>query len=195
MEPRFGHDFSKVRVHTDDTAAEAARTLHANAFTAGSHVVFSEGQFAPDTSNGRRLLAHELTHVVQQTAIGLHTTGLIQRDQTTEEKVKGVISPNVQLREEAVKTGEGQLAKRIAKREAEIKGMLDELGSNPKSQSSKDRAKALNKDLAKDLETIIHEPDSRYVNKDLRKDIMDSVQRVKLQKLKLKGANTNLRSV
>lgn len=102
-ELRFGHDFSQVRVHTDDTAAEAARILHANAFTAGSHIVFREGQFAPDTSNGRRLLAHELTHVVQQTATGLHTTGLIQRDQATEEKVKRVISPNVQMREGAAK--------------------------------------------------------------------------------------------
>jgi len=71
MEPRFGHDFSRVRVHTDRRAAESAQSIDALAYTVGSHVVFASGQFAPDTPAGRRLLAHELTHVVQQ-APGIH---------------------------------------------------------------------------------------------------------------------------
>jgi outer membrane protein OmpA-like peptidoglycan-associated protein len=66
MEPRFGHDFSRVRVHTDDRAAESARAVNALAYTIGRDVVFGEGQYAPEASEGRRLLAHELTHVVQQ---------------------------------------------------------------------------------------------------------------------------------
>ena len=66
MEPRFRHDFSGVRVHTDQRAAESARAVNATAYTVGPTVVFGEGQFAPHTSAGRRLLAHELTHVVQQ---------------------------------------------------------------------------------------------------------------------------------
>ena len=66
MESRFGHDFSGVRVHTDRRAAESARSIDALAYTVGSHVVFGAGQFTPDTLAGRRLLAHELTHVVQQ---------------------------------------------------------------------------------------------------------------------------------
>jgi hypothetical protein len=66
MEARFGYDFSKVRVHTDATAALSARALGAHAYTVGSDVVFAAGRFAPDTVAGRRLLAHELTHVVQQ---------------------------------------------------------------------------------------------------------------------------------
>ncbi len=66
MEPRFGHDFSGVRVHADAGAAESARAVNAHAYTVGKDVVFGRGQFAPHTSAGRQLLAHELTHVVQQ---------------------------------------------------------------------------------------------------------------------------------
>jgi hypothetical protein len=66
MEPRFGHDFSKVRVHADARAAESARAVNALAYTVGRDVVFGSGQYAPRTSAGRRLLAHELTHTVQQ---------------------------------------------------------------------------------------------------------------------------------
>jgi Domain of unknown function (DUF4157) len=66
MESRFNHNFSQVRVHTDHRAAESARAVNALAYTAGHDVVFGAGQFSPETAAGRRLLAHELTHVVQQ---------------------------------------------------------------------------------------------------------------------------------
>jgi hypothetical protein len=66
VEPRFGHDFSRVRVHTDAQAAESARSVKALAYTVGTNVVFGSGQYAPHTSAGRRLLVHELTHVIQQ---------------------------------------------------------------------------------------------------------------------------------
>jgi hypothetical protein len=66
MEPRFGHDFSRVRVHADERAAESARSVAALAYTVGRDVVFDTGRYAPHTLEGRRLLAHELTHVVQQ---------------------------------------------------------------------------------------------------------------------------------
>jgi hypothetical protein len=66
MESHFGESFSEVRIHTGERAADAAGTLHARAFTVGEDIVFGEGQFAPETPEGRRLLAHELTHVVQQ---------------------------------------------------------------------------------------------------------------------------------
>jgi hypothetical protein len=65
MEPRFGRDFSHVRVHTDAKAVESAQALNALAYTAGQNVVFGPGQFAPRTFAGKRLLAHELTHVIQ----------------------------------------------------------------------------------------------------------------------------------
>jgi hypothetical protein len=66
MEPRFGHDFGQVRVHTDAQAAESAQAVNALAYTVGREVVFGAGQYAPATSAGQRLVAHELTHVVQQ---------------------------------------------------------------------------------------------------------------------------------
>lgn len=66
FDSRFGHDFSQVRVHTDQRAAESARAVSAQAYTVGSDVVFGEHRYAPETSSGRRLLAHELTHVIQQ---------------------------------------------------------------------------------------------------------------------------------
>jgi hypothetical protein len=65
MEPRFGQEFSGVRVHTDAKAAEAARAVDARAFTMGRDVVFGEGNYAPQSVSGRQLLAHELAHVVQ----------------------------------------------------------------------------------------------------------------------------------
>ena len=72
MESRFRHDFSSVRVHHDEQAAESARALHALAYTVGRDVVFGPGQYAPHTASGGRLLAHELTHLVQQ---GIATSG------------------------------------------------------------------------------------------------------------------------
>ena len=66
FEPRFGHDFSSVRLHTDANGATAARSVSAKAFTLGSDVAFAAGQYSPETTSGKRLLAHELTHVVQQ---------------------------------------------------------------------------------------------------------------------------------
>jgi len=66
MEPRFGYDFSRVRVHADGEAANVARSVNSRAFTVGRDMVFGAGQYAPRTSTGQRLLAHELTHVVQQ---------------------------------------------------------------------------------------------------------------------------------
>ena len=68
FEPRLGRDFSGVRVHTDARAAEAARSVNALAYTVGRDVVFGAGQYSPTTTEGQRLLAHELTHVVQQSA-------------------------------------------------------------------------------------------------------------------------------
>jgi len=68
METRFGHDFSQVRIHQGGAAEQSARDVGAQAYTVGSHIVFGAGRLAPETPQGRRLLAHELTHVVQQEA-------------------------------------------------------------------------------------------------------------------------------
>ncbi|MFL5256257.1 MAG: DUF4157 domain-containing protein, partial [Rhodopila sp.] len=68
FEPRFGQDFSDVRLHTDSAAAESARTIQAKAFSFGQDLVFGEGEYAPDSQSGRRLLAHELAHVARNAA-------------------------------------------------------------------------------------------------------------------------------
>ncbi len=76
FEPRFGRDFREIRVHDDAEAAQSASAIFASAFTVGSHVVFGDGRFSPTTPKGRRLLAHELTHVMQQDG----GAAVVQRD-------------------------------------------------------------------------------------------------------------------
>jgi hypothetical protein len=66
FEPRFGRDLSNVRVHADEKAAESARTVSAHAYAVAQHMVFAKGRYQPGSSEGRRLLAHELTHTIQQ---------------------------------------------------------------------------------------------------------------------------------
>ena len=74
FEPRFGSDLSQVRVHADERAAESARAIDALAYTSGSEIVFGAGQYAPQTHEGQRLLAHELVHVHQQAGATLSRT-------------------------------------------------------------------------------------------------------------------------
>lgn len=71
MGSRFGHDFSQVRIHTDTRAALSAQALGANAYSVGIDIVFGESRYAPGSREGDRLLAHELTHVVQQARYGV----------------------------------------------------------------------------------------------------------------------------
>src|SRR5207253_2492166 len=72
FEPGFGRDFSHVRVHNDSKAQASASAVNAAAYTVGGDIVLGEGQSGPETSEGQQLLAHELTHVVQQTGTGGH---------------------------------------------------------------------------------------------------------------------------
>jgi len=82
FEPRLGHDFGAVRVHTGPLAERSAAAVRARAFTLGNDVVFGRGEYAPDSPAGRHLLAHELTHVVQQTP-------MVARRQPLEQRVPG----------------------------------------------------------------------------------------------------------
>jgi outer membrane protein OmpA-like peptidoglycan-associated protein len=76
FEPRFGHDFASVRVHTDAHAAASAAAIGAVAYTYGPHIAFAAGRYEPTTISGRRLLAHELTHVLQQGSTDGRLAGL-----------------------------------------------------------------------------------------------------------------------
>ncbi len=91
MEQRFGHDFSRVRVHTGAEAAESARSVNALAYTMDRDIVFGAGRYAPATSAGRRLIAHELTHVLQQ-ASGRQTPDIQRTPDTTHAAQKCGIS-------------------------------------------------------------------------------------------------------
>ncbi|MGV9711222.1 eCIS core domain-containing protein [Gordonia sp. NPDC003424] len=66
MEGRFGHDFGDVRIHDDAAAHDSAKSVHAQAYTVGSDIVFQSGKYDPDSHAGKHMIAHELTHVVQQ---------------------------------------------------------------------------------------------------------------------------------
>jgi len=90
MENRFGHDFSGVRVHTDNRAAESARSVNALAYTVGRDVVFGAGQYSPQSFSGRRLLAHELAHVVQQAGATKSSLN-IQREPDKKPKRRDVV--------------------------------------------------------------------------------------------------------
>ena len=94
MESRFQHDFSAVRVHTGSEAAEAARTIQARAFTVGPNIVFGHGEFAPGTTEGKQLMAHELSHVIQQRSNPMTAGRVVQRqpsalEQSTSQAERG----------------------------------------------------------------------------------------------------------
>ena len=82
MEPRFGRDLSRVRIHTGPQAAQSAADVQANAYTVGQDVFFGAGRYNPHSGEGKRLLAHELSHTVQQSGAGPASPNLVQRDNT-----------------------------------------------------------------------------------------------------------------
>jgi len=104
MEPRFGMDFSQVRVHTDAKAAESARAVDAQAYTVGRDVVFSEGHYTPHLRQGSKLLAHELAHVIQQERGGASTPPLRG----------GVLEQDADATASALATGDGTIHVREA---------------------------------------------------------------------------------
>jgi len=91
MELRFSHNFSQVRVHADDRAAESARAVNALAYTVGQEIVLDAGQYAPATKAGQRLLAHELTHVIQQgSGLAKQPLGITSANQSSEQEADRV---------------------------------------------------------------------------------------------------------
>ena len=81
LEPRFGHDFSQVQVHTDARAAQSAAAVQAQAYTVGQHIVFGAGRYAPHTPKGQGLIRHELVHTIQQGSIALPSLDSLQVSQ------------------------------------------------------------------------------------------------------------------
>jgi hypothetical protein len=124
MEARFGHDFSHVRVHTDNVAAEAARAVSARAFTVGRDIVFAADQYSPTTTEGRRLLAHELTHVAQQTA---PAHGMARAAQPSAVRL-------ARDKDKTVLEGEGKTGGTTVDKATEVRRVILKTLSDPKSQ-------------------------------------------------------------
>jgi hypothetical protein len=121
---RFGYDFSHVRVHTDTTAAAAARAVSARAFTVGRDIVFAADQYSPATSVGRRLLAHELTHVAQQTAPAEGTARVTQPSAVRLARDK----------DKTILEGEGKTGATTVDKATEVRRIIIKTLSDPKSQ-------------------------------------------------------------
>lgn len=109
MEPRFGHDFSGVRVHTDARAAESAEAVNAHAYTVGQDVVFAPGQYQPSTETGNALIAHELSHVLQQDGVSGQTVKAVSNPVDASEREADVAAERV-LRNEPVTLNESPSA-------------------------------------------------------------------------------------
>src|SRR5207253_8371230 len=119
MEERFEHDFGHVRVHTDTQAARSASEIKAEAYTVGDHVVFGHGRHTPDTDSGRRLLAHELSHVIQQRGKTEHSS--LQRQVGSHDTTGSTASPVVKEGENKqgqLHDDEGKHEKAVADKEA-----------------------------------------------------------------------------
>jgi hypothetical protein len=123
MEASFGEDFSAVRVHTGGEAAASAKSIRALAYTAGSDVVFDSGRYAPETGEGRKLLAHELAHVTQQASAG--EPGRIMR--TAAEDTISSYTHYLNLDEEGL--GRHLLARALAGAYSEVTEVFETLGS------------------------------------------------------------------
>jgi hypothetical protein len=148
LEPRFDHDFSNVRVHADATAADSASAVGALAYTVGRHVVFGARQYAPYTAEGLRLMAHELSHVVQQSRA--HTESNLQgsleigqpgdaaereADQVAEEMASGV-APRAKTE---LRFATGAAVPSLQRQPAEDKPPVSHsLGMRPRNQSGFD---------------------------------------------------------
>jgi hypothetical protein len=105
MEPRFGHDFSQVQVHTDAKAAESAEAVNALAYTVGRDVVFGKDQYSPGSPAGNKLLAHELTHVVQQMPSSASSFSKTDAEAESERNADAVVSERSAVVRVGVGTG------------------------------------------------------------------------------------------
>ena len=96
MESRFGYDFSKVRLHTDEQSARSAHSFNALAYTRGKNIVFGSGQYSPRTTKGRKLLAHELAHVIQRgSSEGNTVTSQKQIEPRADGGYRIAVAPNI----------------------------------------------------------------------------------------------------
>lgn len=104
MEPRFGYDFSRVNVHADERAAASAQAVNALAYTVGNDIIFGAGQYAPNNREGKRLIAHELTHTIQQSGRAVQTVTKISQPGDALEQEADRVAQQIEQGKEPVKT-------------------------------------------------------------------------------------------
>jgi uncharacterized protein DUF4157 len=164
MESRMGADFGDVRVHTDGAASDSAKSVNAQAYTVGTDVVFQSGKYAPETDEGRKMLAHELTHVVQQRSgpvAGTPAGGGISLshpsdpyEQAAERTSQQVMSsdaappsvpsaaPSVQREEEEQEEVQGSFVQREAEEEEKEEGTVQGLFVQREEEEQEEEGKA-----------------------------------------------------
>ena len=137
FETRFGSDFSHVRIHADRSSGESAQSLAARAYTSGSHIVFGPGQYSPASHSGRHLIAHELGHVLQQTAAhsAAYSAPMIQRQAVPPEEFARLIE-EIDAKLADPKLSDSERIELLRKRQSyweDLKGMEDRRGGVPAS--------------------------------------------------------------
>jgi Domain of unknown function (DUF4157)/Lysine-specific metallo-endopeptidase len=181
MEPRFGHDFSQVRVHTNANAAESARAVNALAYTVGRDVVFGAGNYAPITHAGRRLIAHELTHTIQQAGHGSSSPHVSQleigevsspaeheSDATADAVIKDSSFPGRRVQQTTPVAG---LQRKVSPQLAHIQALLRKRGFFEKNISAVDTHqallffKAMSDDDLRDTVRALETQDKEYIER------------------------------
>jgi hypothetical protein len=194
MEPRFGQDLRHVRVHTETRSAESADAVDAFAYTVGPHIVFGPGQYSPGTEHGRKLLAHELTHVLQEK--GQSPRGVLRKAKSAASVTSLHIEDNLK---KAVRGAGDLLDQKMNDREAAINQLIANVqkaidkakkSKNAKTQqASEDKLLVLQADLKKDLSTILTKDDSKWVLKAHCEQIRTADKALKAKEAKVIAAD------
>jgi hypothetical protein len=154
MEPRFGTDFSGVRIHTGGDAVSMNKELHAQAFAHGSDIYFNEGKYNPGSNEGKQLLAHELTHVVQQTGVKKlqqkPLTSLQSNKETLQTKISPTLGAAIQLKKAPASPQADPAFQAVVNK---TKGVAKQQKAHPPAKAKSSEAQAAAKPPANEVES------------------------------------------
>jgi hypothetical protein len=165
MEPRFGNDFSSVRIHTGSNAVSMNKELHAQAFTHGSDVYFNEGKYNPGSNEGKQLLAHELTHVVQQMGAKQLQRKPLTKERSNKETLQAKISPAsgaaIQLKESPGSAQEDPAFQAVVNK---TKGVAEKQKAHPPAKAKSAEAQAAAQPPANEVESKAQDKQVQEMN-------------------------------